>query len=113
MGYTIKKNKITLTRGDTLRATVKMRKPDGSFYTPEGGDSIRFALSTDVGMPHLITKNINPSTMVLKLDPEDTQNLDFGKYVYDIEITYANGEVDTFIEPTKDNFVLKGEVDHY
>ena len=45
----------------------------------------------------LILKAIPIDTMLLKLDPEDTKNLDFGTYVYDIQLTHPNGDVDTVI----------------
>lgn len=35
--------------------------------------------------------------MMLTLEPQDTADLNFGKYVYDIQLTKANGKVDTFI----------------
>lgn len=47
--------------------------------------------------------------MLLVLEPEDTKTLPFGKYVYDIQITYADGKVDTFI--TKGRLRLTEEVD--
>ena len=39
----------------------------------------------------------------------DTADLNFGKYVYDIQLTKANGKVDTFI--TKATLKLSEEVD--
>lgn len=35
--------------------------------------------------------------MVLYIAPSDTRDLRIGSYVYDIEITFENGDVDTFI----------------
>ena len=35
--------------------------------------------------------------MLLEIAPEDTEPLPFGRYVYDIELTTADGTVDTFI----------------
>ena len=46
--------------------------------------------------------------MTLTLQPSDTKNLPFGNYVYDIELTTADGFVDTFIGPA--TFTLTGEV---
>ena len=40
---------------------------------------------------------------------EDTKNLDFGTYVYDLQITFADGTVDTFI--SKSILKLEEEVD--
>ena len=45
--------------------------------------------------------------MILQLDSEDTSSLIFDKYDYDIEITMADGRVDTFI---KDNLYIEPEV---
>jgi uncharacterized membrane protein YkoI len=46
--------------------------------------------------------------MILELEPSDTKILDFGSYVYDIEITFKDGTVDTFI--TEANFKITPEV---
>lgn len=116
MGYNIirardKNNKplinIELVRGDTLKLTVGI-KANGQTYTPVAGDSLRFALKTSFTSPKvLILKPIPIETCVLHLQPSDTKKLDFGKYVYDIEITFANGDVDTFIQG---QFDIKPEV---
>lgn len=116
MSSAIKGNTITLTRGDTLRVFVSMEK-DGQEYIPETGDSVRFALkhrtmnsskSEYEDQNPLIYKDIPIDTMILQLDPEDTKPFGFGKYVYDIEITFADGTVDTFI--TAAPFILSEEV---
>jgi len=96
--YKIEGSAITLTRGDSFYATVTMKNPDKTDYTPQQGDVVRFALKkryTDA--EPLILKNVPTDTLVLHLEPEDTKDLAFGKYVYDIELTKANGDVDTFI----------------
>lgn len=111
MAYVIKNNRIFLTRGDTFYGQVSIFESDGvTPYTPSEGDMIQFAVkkeATDEGEP-LIVKNIPIDTMVLKLEPEDTKNLDFGGYYYDIQLTKENGDVDTFI--TKTRFVLTEEI---
>ena len=102
----VKGTTVTHTRGDTADLLVTMIKtlPDGSKepYTPEEGDVVRFALSDhyDDETP-LILKEIPIDTLVLHLDPEDTESLEFGEYVYDIELTNSDGDVDTFIERAK------------
>lgn len=102
--YSIDGDHITMTRGDTFIAEVEILRDDEP-YTPEQGDSVRFALKQNLNargtdykesVP-LILKPIPIDTMILRLDPEDTKPLGFGRYVYDIEITFANGIVDTFI----------------
>lgn len=110
-------NAITMTRGDTLRATVTITR-DGEAYTPVTGDTVRFALKRDVlngakteykDAEPLVLKDIPIDTLLLQLDPEDTKHLGFGSYVYDIQITFADGSVDTFIAAQK--LVLSPEVE--
>ena len=101
---------ITFTKGDTLKATVTMTKPDGSVYTPQAGDVIRFAMKKEyTDSSPSVVKIIPNDTLLLKLDPEDTKGLPARKYVYDIQLTYANGDVDTFID--RASLTLTEEVD--
>ena len=96
--YKIDGTTITLTRGDSFYAQVTMKNEDKTDYTPQQGDSVRFALKKRYqDAEPLILKQIPTDTLILHLIPEDTKELPFGKYVYDIELTKANGDVDTFI----------------
>lgn len=112
MSYRIDGTTIYLTRGDTLEARVEAILPDseGESYIPKEGDSIRFAMKADYEDPEpLLLKDIPTDTMMLVLDPDDTKHLPFGKYVYDIQLTYAGGKTDTFIP--KGRLRLTEEVD--
>ena len=96
--YKVENNTITLTRGDSFYSEIEIKNPDKSDYTPQEGDSIRFALKKHYTDPEpLIVKNIPTDSLLLALEPDDTKELPFGRYVYDIELTKANGDVDTFI----------------
>ena len=116
--YSIDKRtkQITLTRGDSFYTTVGMRyKISKEPYTPVATDEIRFAVKKnyDDAEP-LITKEIPYDTLILHLAPADTKDLPFGDYVYDIQLTDENGEVDTFIAGRKEKpliFKLTEEVD--
>ena len=46
---------------------------------------------------------------MLHLEPNDTKTLDVGEYVYDIQLTTSDGDVDTFIAMAK--LILTEEVD--
>ena len=103
--FYVEGTKIYLTRGDTFYATVTMRR-ENQEYTPQAGDSLRFVLKrADMVSNQSAYKDTRPlidipiptETCVLKIDSEETKPLKFGNYVYDIELTYANGDVDTFI----------------
>lgn len=104
-----------MTRGDTLLVQVGMTR-DGTAYTPQLGDHVRFAVKTELNRKGtdfveeepLVTKQIPIDTMILRLDPEDTKALPFRSYKYDIEITFSDGTVDTFI--CNSDFILAPEV---
>lgn len=101
---------ISLTRGDTFKGTVNIMYADGTAYEPVEGDSVRFALKkTYNDNEPLLEKDIPINTLLLHIAPEDTKNLSYGKYVYDIQLTRSNGDVDTFI--TKATFRVTEEVD--
>lgn len=110
MSYSVNKTSITLTRGDTLKIQIAIFTSDGEPYIPDPMDVIRFAMKKDYNDESpLILKVIPNDTLILTLDPSDTKPLDFGKYVYDIQLTNSAGEVDTFI--TKALFILTEEVE--
>lgn len=101
---------ITLTRGDTFKADLLLTDSTGALYVPSEGDEIRFAMKEDFcdSLPAIV-KVIPNDTLLLWLEPEDTKHLPVGKYVYDIQITFADGDVDTFIN--RASFTLTEEVD--
>ena len=116
-------NTIILTRGDTLRLKIKIiikenEQDPGTPYYPVEGEKVRFAVKhniyvgsgyTELKDPEpLINKQVPIDTLVLQLDPEDTKDLAFGTYLYDVELTKLNGDVDTFI--TEEKFKLTTEV---
>lgn len=96
-------NTISMTRGDTLRTVVDIFNSDGTPYEPVEGESIRFAVKASYNAKDVIIyKDIPLDTRLLELDPSDTKNLKQPfDYVYDIQITRANGDIDTFIAKQK------------
>ena len=94
---------IKMTRGDTLHTQVILLDAQDQEYVPQEGDVIRFVAKKACTDPEpLIEKLIPNDTMFLVLDPADTKELEApGTYVYDCEITFANGDVDTFINKAK------------
>lgn len=110
MSVKISGTTIKMTRGDTLRAELTLKDEDGNIYNPINGDVIRFAMKKNYDDATPIINCIIPNdTMELVINPEDTKNLPQpSNYVYDIEITFANGDVDTFIDKAK--LILTEEV---
>lgn len=109
MSFRLNGKTITMTRGDTVRIGISLTDDEGAPYIPEEGDSIRFACKKTYDGDLLIEKDIPTDTLILKLEPEDTKPLPFGKYVYDMQITFANGDVCTFVD--KGQLKLTEEVD--
>lgn len=94
-----KNHRIKMTRGDTLIVTITIYDADGNEYIPDLSDQIRFALKKDYSdETPLIIKDISPRDMKLRVESSETKQLEQpGSYVYDIQITYGDGVVDTFI----------------
>lgn len=106
--------KIIHTKGDSglFRVRIDIKDSEGKVidnYQPTEGDTVRFALKKHYCDPKpLIMKEIPSDTLLLKLEPEDTKGLCVGEYVYDIELTFSDGFVDTFIKEAP--FILRPEV---
>lgn len=94
---------ISMTRGDTVRLKLDILNPDGTTYEPINGDSIRFAMKSKYNDKEpLIIKDISPDALDLVINPDDTKSLKQpSEYVYDIQLTHANGDIDTFIANAK------------
>ena len=117
MAWKIQGTTITLTRGDSLPLQVGI-KVNGELYTPQEGDVVKFHLKRNamdskrskyLDEKPLICKQIPIDTMILEILPNDTKKLEFGEYVYDLEITFGvNGRVYTFINNAR--FILAPEV---
>lgn len=110
----INENTIYLTRGDSASIKLTLLNSDGTSYSPDSGDTIRFAMKQYMSdsAAVLVTKSIDTSTLILSLAPSDTESLTYSTsrpYKYDIEITYSGGDVDTFIADA--NIYILPEVD--
>ena len=97
MSYAIKGKRVKLTRGDTLITQVSISNADGTPYEMQEGDSLRFKMTDIPGGVALIVKEIPSDTLTLRIDPSDTNVLPFGEYFFDLQLTYANGNVETIL----------------
>ena len=101
---------IKLTRGDSMKVLVTPYNQDGTEYVAQQGDTIRFALKRNYSdQTPLVEKNVPTNSYLLTLVPSDTKELPFGSYVYDVELTKSNGDVDTYIAEA--TFIIAREVD--
>lgn len=103
-------NKITIIEGDSGRFDLKVDE-----YELTEGDTVYFSVSSvktsDKGRSaYLFQKRITEfedGVCSISIEPEDTKGK-VGNYYYDIQITLANGYVDTVIGPTI--FSVKGGI---
>lgn len=103
----IRSNVITLTRGDNAHFEISVTLQDGQSYDMVDGDMLQFCLKKNSkDTVELLRKTFTEPEF--ELVPEDTKDLDFGTYVYDIEIQLATGEVYTIIPIS--NFIIAEEV---
>ena len=106
----LRKNNIIMTHGDTLNVTLSLVDRCGKPYTPTAGDTIRFALKKNyLDDEPIMVKEIPIDTMTLRIEAAETKELEQpGAYVYDIQLTMADGTVDTVIP--KGRLVIEEEV---
>ena len=83
---------IFLTRGDTLLLDVNLTDINGAPYIANPTDVIYFRLKKSANSKQvLIEKEVDIDEMILQLDAEDTADLNFGLYKYEIELVTESG----------------------
>ena len=87
---------IRITKGDTLRILLELER-NGHKFEPQDGDVIRFAMKRHKNDSECVIIKEIGKDLLLELSAEETEQLELAKYIYDIQITYADGSVDTFI----------------
>ena len=95
-------NTIHLTRGDTARFSIGriVNTVTNTNYTPTPEDIVTMTVKKTVQDVAPCVQIIVPGGEVLHIKPEDTKEMAFGKYVYDVQLTTADGDVYTIIPPT-------------
>ncbi len=100
-------NTIHLTRGDSAVLLLKIQRENGSEYELQAGDSVLFTVKNSVyDTAVIIQKKLIDG--VIKINPDDTKNLQYGTYYYDVELTQSDGFVATVISPQK--LIIEPEV---
>ena len=86
-----------MTCGDTEGIIVNLIG-----YTPQAGDTVEFTVRRKIGNAPVIYKKAEfaETQAVVRIEPEDTERLRFGDYIYDVQLTYG-GKVKTIITPSK------------
>lgn len=86
----VRRNKIFMTRGDTVSLKVDLTDYNGDPYSLQTGDEAIFRLKKSACDKRLlIEKELEvdeDGQLYLIIDPEDTENLKFGVYYYEVEV---------------------------
>ena len=96
---------ITMIRGDTAEFDIQLTDSDGEPYELLENDSLIFTVKKNTKSDETLIQKTGDHVVI---DPEDTSDLKYGTYVYDVQFTSSSGKVDTVIPPSK--FILKDEV---
>lgn len=109
----IEGTKITMIRGDTESLEVSVTE-DGEPRPLVAGDVVHMtvkqrATDTDIAFQKVIRQFVD-GVALINIEHEDTKDLRFGNYVYDIQVTFADSTVKTVVGPAA--FVLALEVTH-
>lgn len=101
-----KSNEISITRGDSEGVLVKFKN-----YELQESDIVELTVRKNVRTDkviHKVAEHMEDGTALITIQPEDTEDLDFGEYVYDVQMTFSDGSVKTLVKPSK--FFIGGEV---
>jgi len=107
---TIVGTNISMVRGDTESLTVKISDESGTQIDFVSGDTVYFTVREAIGDTATILQKVITSfnlegEAIVQIDPDDTDDLFFKTYVYDIQWTKANGQVKTIV-PASDFEIL-------
>lgn len=105
---------MRIIRGDNKTFTFQRKNADGEVITEKPNKMYLTIKQNEYEKQALIQKTFDngirfeEDTYYVDFVPEDTDDLSFGEYVYDIEI--INGDIVKTIK--KDIFVIESEVTH-
>ena len=93
---------ISMIRGDRESITVRCQNPDGSNHPFAEGDKVYFTVKKDAYQAEPVLQKIarefgENGEAIIEITPEDTKQLDFTAYKYDVQLSAASGRVTTII----------------
>lgn len=98
-------NTIIITRGDSACFEIDVLSPEGEPVELDESTLVTFTVKKTVNDTDALITKYGTSVTLL---PEDTSTLAYGDYVYDVQLTYQDGNIETIITPSR--FEVTGEV---
>jgi len=98
---------IKMTRGDSAELTVALTTAGGESYD-FSDDTVKFGVKQSAWERDLmLEKTVDSSTGKFVIEPEDTANMPFGDYLFDVRVYHTDSEEKTSIStPISGNFSL-------
>jgi hypothetical protein len=89
---------VSVTRGDSATFPLTLTKADGTQFIPDStkGEKITFTVRQgpkSENYPVLIQKDVTGTR--IEIDPADTENLEYGAYIFDVEAVWMEEELET------------------
>jgi len=105
-------NAISMVRGDTETITIKKTDINDNQVSFSDGDIIYFTIKKSIHdtnkiLQKVVTTFIDGNALI-EITHNDTKDIIYGTYLYDVQLTDKNGVVTTLIEPSR--FYIQGEV---
>lgn len=91
---------VKITRGDTGVIAISLQNKDGSEYEIQPNDVLVMTVKLNTLTKDVLVQKQFADGQV-KIEPVDTDNLSYGTYYYDVQLTTAAGDVFTVIPPHK------------
>ena len=109
---------IKMTRGDTATIVFSAVDEEGTTYTPSAGDILKFSVAKKVGATPIfeipsVMEDDAEAFWKITIVPDNTNDMKFGDYAFDVQLTHDDGVVDTIIGKTdtiSPTFRVWGEV---
>lgn len=106
--------KLEIIRGTTMSFLLTVKNDDGTNYTLSDGEKIIFGVKLEPEKGDYIIKkvitseNAQDNGYIISLKPEDTQQMDFKDYRYDIGLQTTEG--DYYMLVTCNQFIVNKAV---
>lgn len=103
---------LEVQQGRTLYMNISLKTVNGTPYTLQTGDKIRFGVRPEFGGDYVIFKKLTSANELngkypLMLTPEDT-NITPKRYFYDCSVQLANGSCHTIVK--SQYFIIRNSV---
>ena len=99
---------IKMTRGDSAEMTVALTTSGGESYD-FSDDTVKFGVKQSAWERDLmLEKTVDSSTGKFVIEPEDTANMPFGDYLFDVRVYHTDTETEktSISTPISGNFSL-------